>query len=633
MLFIKNALKFLFIIFFIYITSNIINNIQPKITFDKNINNYTINYNCLFQFNNHNIIFNLTFFNYYYSYYFNQVEFEYCFFFSDQENNLIYPSDFTLYYNLHVFCILKSRNAHLQSLSHIHQNKYFCCLEYYELNNSIEFEVKICNDSSECTSINIFDINKFNYNRFKFLKDEKFNCSNILRQHLLFSEKVYNSYKMHLLEKSFISHPYCSTKENAITKKNVWYFKNINGNYFCFCNGKYCPNNKNFEDCKYYFYLNIINNNKNIYIKSNYLFLDFLYANRAPGDAFFVFKEMIKQNLSAFYLSERKDIYQDYYDNKTKFQKIIPIVNKQYNITGNILEKYLTLFLKLKAVISGSEFFSKENIFYNINYITFICLGHGVNYFKPFLYEDYYGCKRYDKIILPSKKVISIAMKYGWKYKNILKMGLPKWDLFYKYSLSKEYKSREKCIFMMFTWRKLKKGKEISLNYFNNIEKILNDSKLKRILDKKNVTLYVSLHHNLLNKQNLIKGKTNANYINQEDIFSCLMKCDLVISDFSSVIFDLMYRKKPFIIFIPDSDDKNLFDIYEDDYLNIINGLKNNSIKFPNKFFNSQATINKIIYYIKNNFHLDLKLKFLYKTFNFNYTNSINNFITYLKSL
>ena len=56
-----------------------------------------------------------------------------------------------------------------------------------------------------------------------------------------------------------------------------------------------------------------------------------------------------------------------------------------------------------------------------------------------------------------------------------------------------------------------------------------------------------------------------------------------------------MYRKKPFIIFIPDSDDKNLFEIYEEDYLNIINGLKNNSIKFPNKFFNSQATIKKIM--------------------------------------
>ena len=82
---------------------------------------------------------------------------------------------------------------------------------------------------------------------------------------------------------------------------------------------------------------------------------------------------MVKQNMSAYYLTERNDIYQEYYDNKTKFQKIIPIINKQYNINGDFLEKYLILFLKLKSVISGSEFFSKENIFYNIKYITFIC--------------------------------------------------------------------------------------------------------------------------------------------------------------------------------------------------------------------------------------------------------------------
>ena len=112
-------------------------------------------------------------------------------------------------------------------------------------------------------------------------------------------------------------------------------------------------------------------------------------------------------------------------------------------------------------------------------------MGHGVNYFKPFLYKDYYGCKRYDKIVLPSEKVISIAMNYGWKRTNIIKIGLPKWDLFYNYSLSKEYQTREKCIFMMFTWRKLKRGKKISPKYLNNIKKILNDSKLKNLLDNK----------------------------------------------------------------------------------------------------------------------------------------------------
>ena len=145
--------------------------------------------------------------------------------------------------------------------------------------------------------------------------------------------------------------------------------------------------------------------------------------------------------------------------------------------------------------------------------------------------------------------------------------------------------------------------------------------------------MYVSLHHNLLNKQKLIKGKINAKYINQEDIFSCLMKCDLVISDFSSVIFDLMFRNKPFIIFIPDSDDKSINDIYDYDYSNVINGLKNNSVKFENKFFTIDDTIKKIKYYIKNDFHLDSKLKAFYKKFNLTHKQNINTFIQYLNSL
>ena len=369
-----------------------------------------------------------------------------------------------------------------------------------------------------------------------------------------------------------------------------------------------------------------------MYKKTYYFLVDFLYANRAPGDAYFVFKEMIKQNMSAFYFTERRDIYKEYYDNKTNFQRIIPIINKQYNITGNFLEKYLTLFLRLKSVISGSEFFSKENIFFIIPYITYICLGHGVNYFKPFLYEEYYGCRTYNKIILPSEKIISIAKQYGWKEKDIIKVGLPKWDIFDNYSLEMKNKSNEKCIFMMFTWRKLNKGKNISPDYFNNIFKLLNDPLLIEILTEKNITLYLSLHHNLLNKQNLIKGKTKAKYTNQEEILSCLMKCDLIISDFSSVIFDLMYRNKPFIIFIPDANDKNIDDLYDYDYSNVINGLKNDSIKFENKVFNVEDTIKKIKYYIENDFHLDLKLKSFYKKFNLNHKQNINRFIAYLKS-
>ena len=37
-----------------------------------------------------------------------------------------------------------------------------------------------------------------------------------------------------------------------------------------------------------------------------------------------------------------------------------------------------------------------NNLFYNIEYITYICLGHGVSYLKDILYQDYYSNKIYN---------------------------------------------------------------------------------------------------------------------------------------------------------------------------------------------------------------------------------------------
>ena len=627
----KHLLKILnlYIIISLIICKN-----ESIIFYNNTINNCCIEFFDSSQNSYFKIYFKLSSSYYSFSYNFSKVELEYNFQFFDKQNNLIVPSDLFLYYNLHVFCILRQKNTKLQSISNIEQNQYFSCLEYFELTEPTKFGIKICNDFSDCKLLYLFDNKDFNYNYKTFLNNDKFNLTYINEQYSSLFQIIQNSKEnSYLLQKCFFSPPICQTKEKVITLKNTWYFKNIYNHYFCYCDGYNCEFNQNYDDCKYYFYLSVIDNNKNVYEKTDYLLVDFLYSNRAPGDAYFVFREMIKQNMSAYYLTERKDIYQLYYNNKTNFQKIIPIINRQYNITGNILEKYLHLFLRLKSVISGSEFLSKENIFYNIPYITFICLGHGVNYFKPFLYKDYYGFQRYDKIILPSEKIISIAKLYGWKEENIIHIGLPKWDLFDNYSSDNKTKLNEKCIFIMFTWRKLKKGKNISSNYFNNIFKLLNDSILNELLSEKNVTLFLSLHHNLLNKQNVIKNKTKAIYINQEDILTCLMKCDLIISDFSSVIFDLMYRKKPFIIFIPDSDDKNISELYDDDYVGVINGLKNDTIKFENKFFNIEDTIKKMIYYINNNFQLDSKLRTFYKIFNLNHKNNINRIIDYLKSI
>jgi hypothetical protein len=83
--------------------------------------------------------------------------------------------------------------------------------------------------------------------------------------------------------------------------------------------------------------------------------------------------------------------------------------------------------------------------------------------------SSYYGKNRYNKILIPfSKKLLSVANKYGWNDDDIIKINLPRWD---KYNDSKkifQIKNYSKSIFIMFTWRDLVKNGSISSDYYKN---------------------------------------------------------------------------------------------------------------------------------------------------------------------
>ena len=87
------------------------------------------------------------------------------------------------------------------------------------------------------------------------------------------------------------------------------------------------------------------------------------------------------------------------------------------------------------------------------------------------------------------------------------------------------------------------------------------------------------------------------------------MNSNLLITDFSSVTFDFIYQRKPIIIYIPDSEDPNNKYNYDDDYYNLINSMKNGTIHFENKYNSVEKVINKIIYYINNDFKLESNMK------------------------
>ena len=444
------------------------------------------------------------------------------------------------------------------------------------------------------------------------------------------------------LKSSFIKPPLPFLKRDIAQFEGRWYFNNVYENYFCFCKGSDCIklisfNTKKFQSCKYYFYLTIIDSSRNLYEKNHYLLYDFLKENVESIDAYPIFLEMIKDNLNAHYLTMSSEIYVKFNSENANSLNKMRVIYGVRKINGDILEKYFELFLRLKAVIAAEKYESIDNIFYNIEYITFIFLGHGVTYIKSFLYNNYLSPKKYNKILLPpSEKFITLALKAGWKNENIIKIGYPKWDNYNnskKLISSKVKNKEERAIFMMFTWRKVRNGKTISNLYLQNIYNILNNRKLIKKLTANNIKFFFCYHHhsNIRKKINIFNK--NVIFIPQNLISTLLKNSSLIITDFSSILFDAIVQKKPLILYIPDGLETYLKDIYSKDYYETITNLVRGMPYLYEIILELEDVINKIIYYIQNDFVLEKEKLSFYKEFGLRSGDNTRRFLNYIKML
>ena len=582
--------------------------------------------------------------SYNFSFKFKIIKIEYNIGFYDENNKLVLPSALSLYSNFSIICNAEVENSYsnINSLAYIYLNKYFKYLEFINIFEKIKFGITIYHNDENVKIYKKFFFNEdiINYNNIANINNKIFFPISYNNQYLNLINKI-NNKKLNetlKLKLSYFKYPYFTLKGNIDSKENIWRFEHIYNYYFCFCKGKACLNSKINQNCKYYFYQYLIDSNINLYPKTDYLFIDFIFNELPSDDVYPVFEEMQKQNLPVHYITEKYNIYQKYCK-KEKFCHTIIRVNKNiyYNF-GDFLEKYFDLLLKLKAVISAKPKtdFLISNLFYDLKYLAYIAVGHGICYFKDYLYKEnrLYGKNINNKLLIPpSNKIISLAKKYGWEDENIIKINPPRWDKYNKILSNTENKN----IFMMFTWRQIKKGKKISSHYVNNIKKLLSDERLYKKLESNKITLYISFHRLILN---ILKNKFNTffekknflKYIDQNDISNCLCKSSLVVTDFSSIIFDFMYRKKPFILYIPDAYEPNIEKIYYRDYSELIKSMKNGTIIFENTYFSIQETINKIIDYINNNFQLEKKMEKFYESFQFKKGNNIKNFISYLNT-
>ena len=598
-----------------------------------------------------NISYKIDKINYTYSKNYTIVKIEYMLSIYDKQKNLIYPSDFRLYNGFHVSCFLEiyNNNKTIYSLAGIHENKYFKCIEFFKINELVKFGFIIYRINVKTSNYYTLYCSKdviFNYSDSMHENDNIFDPKYIKKEYDdLVYQIIHN--KSLGLKKYYILSPFANLKRYVSNHLNAWYFKNIFNNYFCFCVGINCLKNQSSQKCKYYFYMDVIEQNKNLYPKTDYLFVDFIFQELSSDDTFPVFQKMIEINYPAHYITNKKSINQQYCNNTKHCSTILNVDHFSYYFYGDFIEKYLTLILKLKAVVSCKEssFHYVSSLFYRIEYITYIAVGHGVCYFKDYLFEKnrIYGKNINNKILIPpSKMLLDVAKKYGWSDDNIIKLNLPRWDKYNEYN-NEYFKSEGNITFtnnsllVMFTWRYNKHNwnQNISSFYIKNITDILKNKKLNKVLAKKNITLYFSFHRYINQKyikiyENLLKNKKHIKFINQNEISECLSKTSLIVSDFSSIVFDLMYRRKPFIIYVPDSNDKEAKKMYSKDYVYLIESMNKGLFQLENQCYNVNQTVEKIIYYVNNNFELDSTLIKFYKNFGFKNGNNIEKFINYL---
>ena len=199
-------------------------------------------------------------------------------------------------------------------------------------------------------------------------------------------------------------------------------------------------------------------------------------------------------------------------------------------------------------------------------------------------------------------------------------------------------KIKNRSVFFFFTWRKWKENinEEIIINsqYFQQIIELMNDELLINSFKNNGITLYFCLHHMLnIYKDRIDFRNSNIRFVNQTEIFRTIINSNLLVTDFSSIIFEFMYQNKPFIMFIPDSEEPNIKKIYNPDYFKLIKDLKKGKIDFINKFFTINQTVLKIIDYIDNDFNIEKDLVKFYKSFNLSCGNNTMKFINYLENL
>jgi len=352
--------------------------------------------------------------------------------------------------------------------------------------------------------------------------------------------------------------------------------------------------------------LNVSQNNTK---HSNIIFADYYLSKICYDKSAF--------SLFQYYLNNNIDIPYYIINSESDFYKSLLKKNQTRNLiiynTRNLTAFYQNLFNYLKdtkIIVNAYSIPLMQYIAGKVPYIEYLKINHGIKYFKELYAKTEFiqelGSKK--NVICSSPFEYELYIKVlKYKPNHIYNASLSRYERF-KYI--KKNNSESKCILVSFTYRSYNKYIFEKSEYKKNLDKFLGNKKLIKFLLRKNIELIYIPHHREveLGKQYLTNTYKYSKILNQSNLEHCIERCSLFITDFSSLSFDFMFQNKPVLFYAIDKNDNNT--IIEKKFMKE----SNDTIYFGNFFFNQNLLIDKIKYYINNNFNLGNDLRHKYES-------------------
>ena len=233
-------------------------------------------------------------------------------------------------------------------------------------------------------------------------------------------------------------------------------------------------------------------------------------------------------------------------------------------------------FLYAKYLISAEimGFSPNEQLYYRLNKYGLlkikgktVFLQHGITKdFNPYMLPENAKLDLFICGAIPEYKYM--IEKYGYTDKNAALTGFARFD-----NLNNE---KEKMILIMPTWRKWLKYNDtlVGTDFYNNYNKILNDTDIIKKLKEKKYKLVFYPHIVLQKFLDEFKTQNEDTIVlasfKDYDVQDLLKKCEMMITDYSSVAFDLAYMEKKTVYYQFDLE-KYRKEQYQDGYYSYVN--------------------------------------------------------------